>query len=258
MQSKVGEYPFTVEPFHCDFSNHLFLSCLSNDLLNASDYHSESRGYGISYLNSKHRTWVLSRLAVEMNDMPVAYDKIAISTWVEAAFRFFTSRNYAITSQNHQTVYGYGRSIWAMIDTDTRQPVDILQIQNGIIKDYIETELDCPIAKPGRVAISKEAELVRTVTMNYHDIDVNGHVNSIKYIEHILDLFDLDWYLSHRVKRFDIAYVAESHAGDALCFFMEKVAPKGTDFDEEYLVRIVKRGSENSEVVRCSINFVKN
>ena len=99
---------------------------------------------------------------------------------------------------------------------------------------------------------------MRTVTMNYHDIDVNGHVNSIKYIEHILDLFDLDWYRSHRVKRFDIAYVAESHAGDALCFFMEKVAPKGTDFDEEYLVRIVKRGSENSEVVRCSINFVKN
>lgn len=88
MQSKVGEYPFTVEPFHCDFSNHLFLSSLSNDLLNASDYHSESRGYGISYLNARHRTWVLSRLAVEMNDMPVAYDKIAISTWVEAAFRF--------------------------------------------------------------------------------------------------------------------------------------------------------------------------
>ena len=115
MQSKVGEYPFTVEPFHCDFSNHLFLSSLSNDLLNASDYHSESRGYGISYLNARHRTWVLSRFAVEMNDMPVAYDKIAISTWVEAAFRFFTSRNYAITSQDHQKVYGYGRSIWAMI-----------------------------------------------------------------------------------------------------------------------------------------------
>ena len=80
MQSKVGEYPFTVEPFHCDFSNHLFLSSLSNDLLNASDYHSESRGYGISYLNARHRTWVLSRFAVEMNDMPVAYDKISGSS----------------------------------------------------------------------------------------------------------------------------------------------------------------------------------
>ena len=185
MQSKVGEYPFTVEPFHCDFSNHLFLSSLSNDLLNASDYHSESRGYGISYLNARHRTWVLSRLAVEMNDMPVAYDKIAISTWVEAAFRFFTSR---------------GRSIWAMIDTDTRQPVDILQIQGGLIKDYIETNRDCPIAKPGRVAISKDATLAKTVTMNYHDIDVNGHVNSIKYIEHVLDLFNLDWYRARFVR----------------------------------------------------------
>ncbi len=258
MLSKVGEYPFTVEPFHCDFSNHLFMSSLSNDLLNASDYHSESRGYGISYLNERHRTWVLSRLAVEMNDMPVAYDKIAISTWVEGAFRFFTSRNYAITSQDHQKVYGYGRSIWAMIDTDTRQPVDILQVRGGLIKDYIETDRECPIAKPGRVAIGQGAVKMKTVTMNYHDIDVNGHVNSIKYIEHVLDLFDLDWYRSHRLKRFDIAYVAESHAGDELSFFMEKVAAEAKSDEEEYLVRIVRNGEEESEVVRCSIKFVKN
>ena len=28
----------------------------------------------------------------------------------------------------------------------------------------------------------------------YSDIDVNGHVNSIKYIEHILDLFPLEQF----------------------------------------------------------------
>ena len=109
MQSKVGEYPFTVEPFHCDFSNHLFLSSLSNDLLNASDYHSESRGYGISYLNARHRTWVLSRLAVEMNDMPVAYDKIAISTWVEAAFPLFHKPQLC----HHESGSSEGLWLWA-------------------------------------------------------------------------------------------------------------------------------------------------
>ncbi len=77
-------------------------------------------------------------------------------------------------------------------------------------------------------------------------------------IEHVLDLFDLDWYRSHRLKRFDIAYVAESHAGDELSFFMEKVAAEAKSDEEEYLVRIVRNGEEESEVVRCSIKFVKN
>ena len=73
----------------------------------------------------------------------------------------------------------------------------------------------------------------------------------------MLDLFSLDWYRSHRVKRFDIAYVAESHAGDELCFFMEKAAAKEENDEEEFLVRIVRKGAEDGEVVRCSIKFVK-
>ena len=128
---------------------------------------------------------------------------------------------------HHEPGSSEGLWLWAKHLGDDR-----LQIQGGLIKDYIETDRDCPIAKPGRVAISKDATLAKTVTMNYHDIDVNGHVNSVKYIEHVLDLFGLDWYRSHRVKRFDIAYVAESHAGDELCFFMEKAAAKDEN-DEE-------------------------
>ena len=39
--------------------------------------------------------------------------------------------------------------------------------------------------------MGKDAKLVRTIDTYYHDVDVNGHINSVKYIEHILDLFDL-------------------------------------------------------------------
>ncbi len=37
----------------------------------------------------------------------------------------------------------------------------------------------------------QDAKLVRTIDTYYNDVDVNGHINSVKYIEHILDLFDL-------------------------------------------------------------------
>ena len=56
----------------------------------------------------------------------------------------------------------------------------------------------------------------------YSDIDINGHVNSIKYIEHILNLFPLEVFKEKFVKRFEIAYVAESYYGDTLSFYKEE------------------------------------
>ena len=73
MKSKVGKYPFMAEPFHCDYAGRLFMSHLGNHLINAADFHSNDRGFGMLYLNTIHKTWVLSRLAIELEEMPPAY-----------------------------------------------------------------------------------------------------------------------------------------------------------------------------------------
>lgn len=248
--SKVGHYEFLTEPFHCDFSMHLMMGHLGNGMLNAADFHSMDRGFGVSELQKVHKTWVLSRLAIEVIDMPKAYDRLAVETWVEGAMRYFTSRNFAVTSPDGSKPFAYGRSVWAMIDTDTRQPVDILEVKDGEITNWVVTDKPCPIAKPGRVKMSDKAEYVRSIVPQYSDIDINGHVNSIKYIEHVLDLFPRDWYEHHHIKRFEIAYVAESHDGDELRFYREQTA------DDEFCIRITKNYPNDVEVVRSLVKFV--
>jgi acyl-ACP thioesterase len=96
--------------------------------------------------------------------------------------------------------------------------------------------------------MSDEARLVRTIGTYYNDVDINGHINSVKYIEHVLDLWDLDWYREHQVKRFEIAYVAEAHAGDKLSFYMEQ---EGDAFN----IRICK--DDDVEVCRSKVSFYK-
>lgn len=266
--SKVGRYEFLAEPFHCDFDSRLFMGHLGNHLLNAADFHSNDRGYGMNELMPRHRTWVLSRLAIEMNEMPKSYDKFFVETWVENAMKYFTARDFKICGKvqasesssdadggsSEEKVYGYGKSVWAMIDTETRQPVDIFSINDGLIREYIETEKECPIAASSRVKMGKEAKLVRSIDTYYNDVDVNGHINSVKYIEHILDLFDIDYFKSHFLQRFEIAYVAESHQGDRLNFYMEETN------DAEYCIKITKtckNNAEEVEVVRSKAKFVK-
>ena len=96
------------EPFHCDFSGRMFLGHLGNQMLNAADFHSTDRGFGMKYLMTINRSWVLSRLAIEMMEMPYQYDHFTIETWVESAMRFFTSRNFcASAGKGH--IYGYGQ-----------------------------------------------------------------------------------------------------------------------------------------------------
>ncbi len=251
---KVGKYKFSAFPFHCDFLHELFLGHLGNALLNAADFHSNDRGYGMTYLNPNHKTWVLSRLAIELTGVPKAYEEYYVETWVESAMKFFTSRNYTMKGPDGH-VYGYGRSIWALIDTDTRQPADILSIRDGRITEYIENDKECPIKPASRVPIGEEAEYVRTIDTYYNDVDMNGHINSVKYIEHLLDLFSLDYYRHHHLRRLDIAYVAETYQGDQLHFYREEIN------ENEYNIRIMKSSPEKEnkvEVVRCYVKFVKD
>ena len=250
---KIGKYNFVAEPFHCDFTKHLFIGHLGNNLLNAADFHSNDRGYGVNYLNSVNKTWVLSRLSVELDKIPAIYEDFVVETWIDSVMRYFTNRNFKITNKGGY-VYGYGKSIWAMIDTTTRQPVDILKTSNETISEYLEADYANPIKKSSRVKLDDDLKLQQSILTTYSDIDINGHVNSIKYIEHILDLFPIEYYKKYRIKKFDIAYIMESHNNDKLNFYTN--IDSINECNNAVSVRVTKSGcKEEKEVCRCQFSF---
>ncbi|EJX01659.1 acyl-ACP thioesterase [gut metagenome] len=233
--NKIGTYQFVAEPFHVDFNGRLTMGVLGNHLLNCAGFHASDRGFGIATLNEDNFTWVLSRLAIELDEMPYQYEHFSVQTWVENVYRLFTDRNFAILDKDGRKI-GYARSVWAMISLNTRKPADLLTLHGGSIVDYVCDE-PCPIEKPSRIKVASKVPL-DTLTAKYSDIDINGHVNSIRYIEHILDLFPMDLYKTKRIRRFEMAYVAESYFGDELSFFRDEVSP------HEFYVEVKKNGSE--------------
>ena len=248
---KIDIYPIYIEPFHVDFTGRVFMGVLGNHLLNAAGNHSQKRGWGISALNENHHTWVLSRLSIEMTEMPRNYQHCQVSTWVESVMKLFTTRNFAIKDAEGRPM-GYARSVWAMIDTDTRRPCDLVTLYDGDLLNYVVSDEEnvCPIEGHGRFRF-RDAQLVRTLTTCYSDIDINGHVNSIKYIEHILNLFSRQ-QMERGIKRFEIAYKAESYMGDTLSFYVQPVD------DNEIDVEVRKNISEDSNgdvVCQAKVRF---
>ncbi len=249
---RLDSYPFYVEPFHVDFMGRMFLGILGNHLLNAAGNHSQRRGWGLGALNETRHTWVLSRLSIELEDIPRQCERGSIETWVESVIKLFTNRNFAILREDG-TAYGYARSIWAMIDIETRKPCDLLTLYDGDILNYVvsEEEKPCPIAGHGRFRF-RDAQLANTIDTHYSDVDINGHINSIKYIEHILDLFPMERFRNQRLQRFEIAYKTESYIGDRLSFYTQEVDENETDVEVR---KGVDADNEGEVVCQAKVRF---
>ncbi|MCR5312363.1 MAG: acyl-[acyl-carrier-protein] thioesterase [Bacteroidaceae bacterium] len=218
-----GTYHMVVDPFDVDFTGRLTIGQLGNHLLNAAGFHANERGFGIERLNEDDNTWVLSRVAMEFTELPREYRHFTVETWIENVMRLFTARNFCIRDQFGNPI-GYARTIWAMINRQSRKPVDLFSINDGRLGEWALKDEQCPIEGPTKIKVSVD-EPVDVVKVKYSDIDINGHMNSCRYIEHVLDLFSINYLKEHNVKRFEIAYMAECLCGEQLALFKEETEP---------------------------------
>lgn len=245
---KTTDIHITVYPFEVDFREKLTLPLLVNQLLNVAGVHADTHGFGINELNKNGHTWVLSRLAVEITNLPKKDEKLTLRTWVESLMRTFTLRNFAIFREDG-TPIGYARSIWAMIDVQTRKPINLMGIG---IEPFLSKEIDCPIQRGGKIP-TPENYTEETFTVHYSDLDINKHLNSAKYVEHIMDGFSLEELDHHNIQRFEIEYLEECHFGDKITV---RKSSQAQDNHTEHI--FVLRNEKDEIVCKSKICTVKN
>ena len=245
MPEKKITFPLVVEPFQEDINGRLSWANMGNIILRVASLHAEAHGFGYTYMQTHQRGWVLSRLVLELNAMPTTAEHYSVSTWVSRIFRQFTDRNFAINGPDGE-VYGYGISTWALIDYATRQPVNLETLPEGGFHSAMLDEVP-PIDTYGR-ARCKGTEPVATRICSFSDLDINGHVNSIRYIDMALDLFPLEWHRAHSVRRIELAYGLEGHDGDELEIYKDDLG------DGRFAIEI-RRPSDNSTLVRVLLTF---
>lgn len=247
--TKIGHYEYLTEAFQVDFTGRLMLGVLGNHILNVAGMNADTNGFGIDLLQQHNCTWVLSRLVIELDEHPREGDMLHIETWVESVMSLFSGRNFALKSADGRT-FGYARSIWAMIDTETRKPRNLLEINDGVMKNVVVTDKDCPIDKPGKIKVTS-TEPASSFTVRYSDLDINVHLNSVRYIEHILDLFPLDIFREKQISRFEIAFMAEAVYGETLDLYIDS-----DETTDTHQVEMRKRKS-GEVACRAKITFGK-
>lgn len=251
MTEKTGTYHYVVEPFTEDCRGCLSWGNLGNLLLRCATLHATEHGFGYKQMIARHHAWVLSRLVVDLEAMPRTGERFDICTWVEKLYRQFTDRHFSILRPDG-TAYGHASSTWALIDTTTRLPADLSLLPDGGFTDLLMPERPAPTTPMKRIRL-RQPQATHHHLAAYTDLDINGHVNSVRYIELLLNCFPAHTLEGNAPRRIEVAYCMEAYDGDRLCILQEP-DPK---YPARQLFEIHKQGGDGTDevAVKASITL---
>ena len=173
----------------------------------AAYFHAEHLGVGHSHLSPLNMSWVLSRMRIEVNRLPKWGDTVRLRTWPSGRDRLFYYRDFEITDGSGALIL-LASTAWFVIDTEKRE---------RLIPDWWQTA-DYPFSP--KVFSSKLGRLKgcgckggKPAEVNYGDLDQNGHVSNIRYIEWILNNLPLEFHQTHEIESLEVNYLAEAVYG---------------------------------------------
>lgn len=203
-------YEYTIKYQEVDASRKLRLFNLENYLLEVAGITADAMGIGISTLRPMGLTWILTRMSIEMQELPSHCEKLYFETWIESNSHMLNTRDFRIYAGEEKRLIGWCKSIWAVLDLNKREIVNIFD--NPMFDNCIDGE----VLEMSRVRMTTIPEPTGIVPHKvvYSDIDYNGHCNSCKYLEAMIDAYLPDY--SNKNIRLDIHYQKEAMLGEEI------------------------------------------
>ena len=160
---------------------------LENRLLEVAGNVANELGFGVEQLLPYGYTWILSRMDIIMQSLPRHGETVTFETWIEQNAHMLSTRNYRLYrgGDTQGELIGEVSSIWAVLDLKTRQVVNAFDMPMFIGCEDGE-KLNLPRVQ--RMLPLKDVEAVYRSKVMYSDLDYNGHCNSCKYLEHLLNV----------------------------------------------------------------------
>lgn len=209
-----------VHSYDVDFGQQATLEAICRLFLEGAWNHAEALGLGFKHLAEQNRLWVLSRLLMKMERYPRWGDMVTLNTWPRAGKGVFALREFELMDASGNQLAG-GSSAWVVLDTNTKKP------------QRIEKMLASIRTGPQRLAVAQEPSkvpsgvgpAVPSTVVRYSDIDLNGHVNSGRYIGWLLDSYPFEFHGKHQVQLVEVNYLGETRGGETISIRSQEETP---------------------------------
>ncbi len=209
-----------ISSYEVDAKNKASLQSFCNFLQESAWNHAEALNLGYSHLIGNNQIWVLSRLLIKVHAFPMWGDTIFVETWAKRTGRLFAYRDFHILDENDKIIAA-ASSAWVVIDLKNRRPQ---RMESFSDKMPLLSEKHALEAKLDRVP-SPEVFLNQPFfPVLFSDLDMNKHVNNVKYLEWILDSYPFEMRITHDITIFEINFLREAFYGDEISVRSEEIS----------------------------------
>ncbi len=207
----IASYPFRVEGQQIGFNNRLKLSGLSDVLQIAAWRHAEELGFGLNeMMTNDNRTWAMSRIHIQIDKPAKHGDELVVKTWPKNKDRIFAFRDWFVEKDGE--VIARATSTYLLIDLATRRPISL----SGLYDDALTEDGLHAIEEPAERINEIEEKEYKTITSSYTDLDVNDHVNNVRYLDWAQSLMPAKFWKERQVDSVLVNYFNEVHADTSI------------------------------------------
>nr|WP_315148910.1 acyl-ACP thioesterase domain-containing protein [uncultured Flavobacterium sp.] len=195
----------------------LKLTELCNILQLTAAAHSEIGGISFSDMQEFDQAWVLSRMRVEIIDLPKWKDTVTVRTWINTLENSRSVRALELYVNGDKMVGCV--TFWAVFNTKIRRP-EALALPYEHFELY--PEMIATKKSISKINFNNESELVAEKSVYISDIDIVNHVNNVKYLEWCLDQVDTNLILNQKIKSFEMNFLKELSLNEKVAIYENK------------------------------------
>lgn len=217
-----------IPSFDVDMSATLKPASFLNYAQEAANIHADVIGVGYDSMHITRKAWVLARMHVIFHKLPKWREHINIQSWHKGAAGFQFLRDFVVFDKEGGEKLISATTSWLVIDIDTRRLSKYAELADDDDKCIKE---DVIAEQPAKITMPKEVEPERVMNhaVNYSDLDMNGHVNNVKYTEWAMNAMELDVVNNNPLKELVINFNNEVKAGDVVEIYRHReVAEDGS------------------------------
>lgn len=188
-------------------------------LENIAEKHSYSIGEGLNSVKKTGLTWMLLDWKVKMLKNPCYGDELELKTWSREAKKFYAYRDFEIYVNGEKV--GIASSNWILIDIYNQRPA---RITDDFINKY-EPEIDMKVFEEDNIEKMRELEEYEKVIeykVRKSDIDINGHMHNLNYLDVVSEAID-DEDCNKSFKNIRVTYKKEIKLGEIVKCYSKKI-----------------------------------
>lgn len=207
---------YKYSPILEDFSKDkkLKLSSILKILLNSGNKHSDLADDNILTGTNKGITWILSDWFIEVFDYPKYGSEIMARTWTEPVTQIFNCmRDFELYENGKLVAHGLTR--WVLLDLATGRPK---KIEEELINKYgPENKTTFETSKLSKLLDVETFTQETRLTVRRSDIDFNGHVHNLTYLDYAFEALPSEKYDSREnFKTLRISFKTDLKQGEQI------------------------------------------